>query len=67
MKVSKNISRGDLIKNPADLYSLSVQNKSVVVQYSGGYWVKPAAFMIHWSVAKLLGVKLYHAVKDNRK
>lgn len=64
MRISKNISRGGLIKNLSELYSLSCERKSVVVYSCGHYYIRPAAFMINWSLRDLLKSKIYYAIKE---
>lgn len=65
MRISKNISRGGLIKDMCELYSLSCEKKSVVVYIGGHHFIRPAAFMIHWSLCQLLRTKIYHSIKDS--
>lgn len=61
--VSKNIAVGEPISNMDELLRLADEGKSVVVHGAWGYYVKPAAFMIHWPLALLGRMKFHYSVK----
>lgn len=67
MKVSKNISRGEQIKDLSELYSLACKKRSVVFQRGTFHWVRPAAFLLFWPLAELLKGKVYYAVKEDEQ
>ncbi len=67
MRVSKNIRRGSLIDDFNELVQLAEDRCAVVVYMGGSHFVRPAAFMLNWSVAQILRTKIYHAlpIKDD--
>jgi len=66
MQVSKNIWRGGLITDLNELPKLAEQRKSVVLTLGGKVnFVRPAAFILQWSLAMVLNHKIYYAVKNS--
>lgn len=64
MKVTKNISRGGQIKDMTVIYSLAIKKQSIVVAMGGTHFVRPAAFIMNWTLFQLMRTKIYYAVKD---
>lgn len=65
MQVTKNILRGDRIKDVTELVNLAKERKSVVVSQFGRYYVRPAAFIMNWSILQVSTIELYHSVKSD--
>ncbi len=63
MKITENIERGERITSLDFLMTLARQRKSVVVYVGGGHFVRPAAFIVNWSLAMVDRMKFYHAIK----
>lgn len=64
-KITKNIGKGEQISDLKELIWLAHEGKSIVVRGAWGYWVKPAAFMIHWSLCQLSRLQLFYSIKLN--
>ena len=67
MKVSKNISKGRQINDLNELVRLALAKQSVVVQRGTWFQVRPAAFLVHWSICQLVRVKLFYSIKNEVK
>jgi len=65
MKVSKNIYKGGQITDLNEIKKLAEEKKSVVIAGAFGYWVKPAGWVMHWSLAMILRFKIFYAVKES--
>jgi hypothetical protein len=64
MQVSKNISKGSEIKDLRTIKSLAEQGKSIVVQtMNGWHYVRPAAWVLNWSLVEILKSKFYLSVR----
>lgn len=65
-RISANLLRGDKIIFLEELVALAKEGKSVCFRHGMiGVWiVRPAAFMVHWSVAMLSEVAIFKTIKQ---
>lgn len=63
MKVSKNISKGELIVNLSEIVDLALKGKSIVIGRNQFLMVRPAAFIQNWTLKECSNWKFYYSVK----
>ena len=58
IQISKNCYRGKAIKNPQELMELALSKKSVCIKHglAPSYFIRPASFMINWSVCQIMRI-----------
>lgn len=65
MKISKNIHLGGIIEDLNELVRLAKDKKSVVVYYTPNLCsIRPAAFIIQWSIAMIINHKIHYAIHE---
>lgn len=65
MRVSKNIHKGGRITDLNQLIAMAKDKKAVIVVLGGHHFIRPAAFMINWSVAQLSKTQLFYAIHES--
>lgn len=64
--MSKNIIKGERIEDLKELIWLADNKRSVVVVHRGReLYVRPAAFLIGWTLRTLLKFEFHYAIKIN--
>lgn len=65
-KISNNVWLGGLIIDLNELPRLANEKKSVVISrgMAGAYIIRPAAFIVQWSIAMIMNQKIYYAIHD---
>ncbi len=64
--ISKNIGKGPPIKDLRELLVLANEKKSAIVCLGQNtMFVRPAAWLVHWSLQRLSNVSIFHSVKIN--
>jgi hypothetical protein len=61
--VTKNIGKGEPISDLTELIRLAREKKSVVIRGGWGCYVRPAAFMINWSLGQLAKMQFFYSIK----
>jgi len=61
--VTKNIALGEQVPDLNELIRLAYERKSVIIRGPWGYYIKPAAFMIHWPLYHLSKLKFFYSIK----
>jgi hypothetical protein len=61
-KISKNCYLGEEITDMRQLVDLSKERKSIAFNLGTHTFIRPAAFVIHWSVAMISRFKIYHVI-----
>lgn len=62
-KVTKNISKGELIVNLSEIVGLAKEGKSIVIERNDFITVRPAAFIQNWSLRECVKWKFYYSIK----
>lgn len=63
MRVSKNKYRGPEITDLRKVKDLALQRRSVVIEMKNGFrYVRPAAFLLGWSLMQILKCKIYYSI-----
>ena len=62
-KVTKNISKGELIVNLSEIVGLANEGKSIVIERNNFITVRPAAFIQNWSLRECANWKFYYSIK----
>lgn len=65
MRVSKNIHKGGRITDLNELVKMANEKKSVVVMLGHTHFIRPAAFMLNWTVAQILRTQLFYAIHES--
>lgn len=64
MRISKNYLRGERVVDLRVLLYMAQQKESVCVRIGTHHFIRPAAFMINWSLAMLLKAEMYYIIKS---
>lgn len=64
MQITKNVWKGGEITDLNELVELSRQKKSVVLRTGDFFSVRPAAFIIQWSIAMIINHKIYYGIHE---
>jgi hypothetical protein len=64
--VTKNIGKGEPINDLRELVRLANEKKSIIVYGGWGCYVRPAAFMINWSLGQLAKMRFFYSININK-
>lgn len=64
--VTKNIGKGEPINDLRELVRLAEEKKSIIMRLGWNWYVRPAAFMINWSLGQLAKMQFFYSIKINK-
>lgn len=67
MRISKNYIRGERIVDLRVLIYMAQKKESICLVIGTGNYIRPAAFIINWSLAMLVKAEMYYILKSKEK